>query len=122
MANESNPMTIEELYVPTKASGDTLSAVEFNKVPSKINEIITYLRGLDEHTRQLIAAAITPMNNIRLMTTAEYLAQGSWDARVFYICVDDGELTSVNIGMWTIASRSSEALMKGFPYSLPIAL
>lgn len=115
-------MDIETLYIPTKETGGTLSATEFNKVPSKINEIIEWLNTFDERTRQLIAEAITPMNNIRVMTTQEYLAQSDWDTRVIYACVDDGELTSVNLGLFTIATKQGQAIIKGFPYALPIIL
>lgn len=115
-------MDIETIYIPTKESGNTLSAMEFNKVPAKINEIIAWLNGFDERTRQIIAESITPNNNIRVMTTQEYLAQGSWDTRVIYACVDNGELTSVNLGLFTIATKQGQAIIKGFPYSLPIIL
>ncbi len=112
---------IQELYLPQKAMGDTLSAVEFNQVPAKVNEIIRYLRGLDNHIQQLISAAVLALNNIRLMTTQEYLAQGTWDARILYVCVDNGELMSVNLGLYTIAKKEgAETNNKGFAYSLPI--
>ena len=113
---------IEQLYIQDKVKGDKLSAVEFNKVPTKINEIIAWLNAFDEHTRQLIVEAISPYNNIRVMTTQEYLAQSTWDTRVIYACVDNGELTSVNLGLFTIATKQGQAIVKGFPYSLPIVL
>jgi len=94
---------IDKIYIPTKATGDTLSAVEFNKVPSKINEIIDYLGGNDERTRQIIAQTILPSSQIRVMTTQEYMQQGTWDTRILYACVDDGELTSIHLGLFTIA-------------------
>lgn len=114
---------IEELYIPRKVTGDTLSASEFNSVPVKVNEIIRYLRGLDSHINQLISAAVMALNNIRLMTTQEYLAQGTWDARILYVCIDDGELMSVNLGLYTLAKKEgAETNNKGFAYSLPIIL
>ena len=114
---------IEELYIPRKVTGDTLSASEFNSVPVKVNEIIRYLRGLDSHINQLISAAVMALNNIRLMTTQEYLAQGTWDARILYVCIDDGELMSVKLGLYTLAKKEgAETNNKGFAYSLPIIL
>lgn len=116
-----NALNIQELYLPQKERGDTLTATEFNQVPAKVNEIIRYLQGLDEHIQQLISAAVLALNNIRVMTTQEYLAQGSWDARILYACIDNDVLMSVNLGLHTIAKREgAETNDKGFAYSLPI--
>ncbi len=113
---------ISQLYIANKQTGDHLAATEFNKIPQKINEVIEYVNGLDEETRAIVSAAVTTQNNIRVMSTQEYLALGSWSTQILYVCIDEGELSSVNLGLFTLASKNTENVIKGFAYSLPIIL
>lgn len=122
MATSEQSINIERLYIPTKQTGNQLTAVEFNRVPTKVNEIIDVINNTDSHVRELIAKEVTNDNNIRVMTTQEYLALPVRDTRVIYICVDEGTMTSINAGDFTIASIQGQALIKGFAYAFPIIL
>lgn len=122
MATTQQGIHIDRLYIPTKETGSQLTAVEFNKVPAKVNEIINVLNNSDTHVRDIIAQEVTNDNNIQVMTTQEYLSLPTRDTRIIYICVDEGTMTSVNAGDFTIASIQGQALIKGFAYSLPIIL
>ena len=115
-------INIEKLYIPAKERGNTLTAVEFNKVPEKVNEIIDVLNDTDNHVKAIIEKEVTNESNIKVMTTEEYMSLEVRDTRVIYICVDNGTMTSVNAGDFTIASIQGEQLIKGFPYAFPIIL
>ena len=119
MAQNEN-QNIDHLYIAEKQTGERVTATEWNLLPEKINEIVDRLNGMPEETKQQISAALTTLNNVRPMSTAEYLALGSWDTRVWYVCIDDGELQSLNLGLCTIASRAGTPLIKGFPLTFPI--
>lgn len=121
MAQNEN-QNIDRLYIAEKETGERVTAAEWNMLPEKINEMIARLNGIPEETRQLISASLTTLNNVRPMTTAEYMALGSWDTRVWYVCIDDGELQSINLGLFTIASKAGTPLIKGFPLTFPIIL
>ena len=117
MAQNEN---IDRLYIAEKKTGERVTAGEFNSLPEKINEIVDRLNGIPEETKQQISAALTTLNIVLPMSTAQYLALGSWDTRVWYVCIDDGELQSLNLGLFTIASRAGTPLIKGFPLIFPI--
>ncbi len=115
-------INIQPLYIPSKQTGNTLTAVEFNKVPEKVNEIIEVLNGTDNHVRAIIEEQVTNDSNIKVMTTEQYMSLEVRDTRVIYICIDNGVMTSVNAGDFTIASIQGEPLVKGFAYAFPIIL
>ena len=115
-------INIQPLYIPSKQTGNTLTAVEFNKIPEKVNEIIDVLNETDSHITAMIEEQVSNESNIKVMTTEQYLSLAVRDTRVIYICVDNGVMTSVNAGDFTIASLQGEAIIKGFAYAFPIIL
>ena len=121
MAQNEN-QNIDRIYIAEKETGERVTATEWNMLPAKSSEMVDRLNGMPEEMRQLISASLTTLNNVRLMSTAEYLALGSWDTRVWYVCIDDGEIQSLNLGLFTIASKAGTPLIKGFPLTFPIIL
>ena len=75
MAQNEN-QNIDRLYIAEKETGERVTATEWNMLPAKINEMVDRLNGMPEEMRQLISASLTTLNNVRPMSTAEYLLMG----------------------------------------------
>lgn len=109
-------MSIDYLNILTKQTGDKLTAREFNTTKDKINEIIDSLNDVEPSMRTIIAQYLAE-DEVEVMTSQDYGRIPHSNDKV-YVCVDNGEITSVNVGDLSIVGEDISPSLNSYVLNL----